>query len=119
MCQTLGHFLVASQRGASCAEAARVQLHGPFAPAHDSFNGLLNRQGPDPEILWKETEPLVDKNQGVLVLDDSTRDKPYARFIALVTHHWSGKHHKTVRGINLISFGVDRRRSQAPVDYGV
>jgi putative transposase len=110
-------FLVASQRGASCAEAARVQPHGPFAPAHDSFNRLLNRQEPDPEILWTEAEPLVEKNQGVLVLDDSTLDKPYARFIALVTHHWSGKHHKTVRGINLISLVWTDGDRKIPVDY--
>ena len=62
----------------------------PTAAAHDSFNRLLNRQDPDREPLWKEAEPLVEKNQGVLVFDDSTLDKPYARHIPLVTNHWSG-----------------------------
>jgi putative transposase len=115
--QTYIDFLVASQRAASCAEAARVQPQGPFAPAHDSFNRLLNRQEPDPDILWNEAEPLVEKSQGVLVLDDSTLDKPYARFIALVTHHWSGKHRKAVRGINLISLVWTDGDRKIPVDY--
>jgi len=110
-------FLIASQRGVSCAGAARVQPQGPFAPAHDAFNRLLNRQEPAPEILWKDAEPLVATNQGVLVLDDSTRDKPYARHSALVTHHWSGKHRKTVRGINLISRVWTDGDRKIPVDY--
>ena len=115
--QTDIDFLVASQRGATCTEAARVQPQGPFAPAHDSFNRLLNRQEPDPELLWTEAEPLVEKNQGVLVFDDSTLDKPYAQKIPLVTHHWSGKHKKTVRGINLISLVWTDGDRKIPVDY--
>src|SRR5438309_4310274 len=85
-------FLVASQGRVSCSEAARVQLHSSFAPAHDSFTRLLDRQEPDPLTLWEEAEPLVEKNRGVLILDDSTLDHPYARHMALVTRHWSGKH---------------------------
>jgi putative transposase len=39
---------------------------------------------------------------GLLILDDSTLDKPYANKIDLVVRHWSGKHHAVVRGIHLI-----------------
>ena len=35
--------------------------------------------------------------------DDSTLDKPYSRQMALVGHIWSGKHHRVVKGINLIT----------------
>src|SRR3954453_8956861 len=96
-------FLIASPKVVSCTEAARVQPHSPFAPAHDSFTRLLRRQEPDPGTLWDEAEPLVQKNRGVLVLDDSTNDKPYAQKIDLVCYHWSGKHRAVVRGINLIT----------------
>src|SRR4051812_29581855 len=95
------HFLVAAPGPVSCTEAARVQPHSPFAPAHDSFHRLLNRLEPDPEELWREAEPAVEKGRGLLVIDDSTNDKPYAKHIGLVTRHWSGKHRKVVRGINL------------------
>lgn len=110
-------FLVASQGRATCSEAARVQPKGPFAPAHDSFNRLLNHQEPDPEILWKEAEPLVEKNRGALIFDDSTLDKPYAQHIPLVTNHWSGKHQEVVRGINLISLVWTDGDRKIPVDY--
>ena len=86
-------FLVASPRAYTCTEAARVQPDSPLAPAHDSFTRLLHRIEPDPETLWQEAEPLVERAKGVLVIDDSTLDKPHARHIELVTRHWSGKHH--------------------------
>jgi len=46
-------FLIASPGPVSGAEAARVQLDSPFAPAHDSFTRLLNRLEHDPETLPK------------------------------------------------------------------
>jgi DDE superfamily endonuclease len=115
--ETYIDFLVASQGRVSCSEAARVQPESPFAPAHDSFTRLLIRQEPDPETLWEEAEPLVEKNQGVLIFDDSTLDHLYARHMALVTRHWSGKHRKTVRGINLISLLWTDGDRKIPVDY--
>ena len=82
-------FTIASPRNYSCTEAARVQPNSPNAPAHDSFTRLLQSLEPDPEVLWLEAEPLVEKAKGVLVIDDSTLDKPYAKHIDLVTKHWS------------------------------
>src|SRR3954449_7267220 len=89
-------FLIASPKVVSCTEAGRVQPHTHFAPAHDSFTRLLHRQEPDPGTPWDEAEPWVEKNRGVLVIDDSTDDKPYSRKIDRVTHHWSGKHQEVV-----------------------
>jgi hypothetical protein len=94
-----------------------VQPVCPFAPAHDAFTRLLHRQEPDPGALWLEAEPLVDRAQGVLVLDDSTLDKPYARKIELVTRHWSGKHRGVVRGINLITLLWTDGDRKIPCDY--
>ena len=45
----------------------------------------------------------MKKEQCILVIDDSTLDKPYARQMELVTRHWSGKHKQVVSGINLIT----------------
>jgi putative transposase len=112
-------FLIASPKVVSCTEAARVQPHSHFAPAHDSFTRLLHRQEPDPGTLWDEAEPLVEKNKGVLVIDDSTNDKPYSRKIDLVTHHWSGKHQKVVRGINLITLLWTDGDRKIPCDYRI
>ena len=112
-------FLIASPKVVSCTEAARVQPDAPFAPAHDSFTRLLHRQEPDPGALWNEAEPLVQKDQGVLVLDDSTNDKLYSQKIDLVTYHWSGKHQQVVRGINLITLLWTDGDRKIPCDYRI
>ena len=72
-------------------------------PAHDSLNRLLHRLPADSEALWTEAQPAVKADQGILVIDDSTLDKPYAQQMELVTRHWSGKHKQVVSGINLIT----------------
>lgn len=94
-------FLVAAQNVFSCTEAARCQPESPTAPAHDAFTRLLTRVPPDTAALWREAEPFVRPREGVLILDDTTLDKPYAKRMDLVTRHWSGKHRAVVWGINL------------------
>jgi putative transposase len=51
----------------------------------------------------EEVEHFVAKAKGVLIIDDTTLDKPYAEKMAMVSSHWSGKHHAVWVGINLIS----------------
>ncbi|MDQ2785079.1 MAG: hypothetical protein M3Y58_08760 [Chloroflexota bacterium] len=96
-------FLVATPRAVSATVAARVQPRRADASAHDAFTRLLHRLEPDHAALWQEVAPLADRTRGVLIVDDSTLDKPYAAKIELVHRHWSGKHHAVVDGINLIT----------------
>jgi hypothetical protein len=112
------NFLVASPRSVTATEAARV-APGRRPPAHDAFTRLLHRLEPDPALLWLEAAPLVDRRKGILIVDDSTLDKPYARKIALVTRHWSGKHHRVVRGINLSTLLWTDGECLIPVDYRI
>lgn len=111
------NFLIATPKVCSATEAARVQSAQPVAPAHDAFTRLLHRLEPDAATLWREAAEQVERHVGILVVDDSTLDKPYAQKIELVQRHWSGKHHAVVEGINLITLlwtGGDRH---VPVDY--
>ena len=97
------HFLVAAQKEFTCTEAARSHPEEEDGPAHDAFTRLLQRRPPDTEALWQEAEPAVDPGDGLLILDDTTLDKPYANEIEHVTWHWSGKHDDVVKGINLLT----------------
>lgn len=110
-------FLIASPKAVTCTEAAAVQPDSHQPPAHDSFTRLLRRIEPDPEALWQEARPLVHRKGGVLVLDDSTLDKPYAEKIELVGRHWSGKHKSVVWGINLITMVWTDGDRKIPCDY--
>jgi hypothetical protein len=101
-------FLIAAQKVYTCTEAAQCQPRNKqcpqaAAPAHDAFTRLLARRPPDTEALWHEVQAFVDLHGGMLLLDDTTLDKPYARKIELVTRHWSGKHRAVVSGINLLT----------------
>lgn len=86
-------------------------------PAHDALTRLLHRLEPTAEQLWEEAKSHLRLEGGLLVLDDSTLDKLYARKIALVSRHWSGKHHEVVKGINLLSLLWTDGDSHIPCDY--
>lgn len=107
-------FLLASPTQFTCTEAARVH---PQATAHDSFTRLLTHLEPDAQTLWLEAQPQVRADDGILVLDDSTLDKPYARHMDLVGWHWSGKHHRAVKGINLLTLLWTDGDRHIPCDY--
>jgi len=112
-------FLIAAPRVVSATEAARVQPRDPHAPAHDAFTRLLHRLEADPATLWGEVQGQVERTRGVLVLDDSTLDKPYARKMELVHRHWSGKHYAVVDGINLVTMVWTDGDAVVPCDWRV
>jgi putative transposase len=70
----------------------------------------------DRQALWEEARGLVSLKGGVLMIDDSTLDKPYANQIERVTRHWRGKHPAVVQGINLESLVWSDGERIVPVD---
>ena len=97
------NFLIATYQACTCTEASRCLPSESEQIAHDSVKRLLERQPPHTEALYDEAKHLIRHDKGVLVIDDSTLDKPYSHQIEMVTRHWSGKHHRVVQGINLVS----------------
>ncbi|MCA1731625.1 MAG: transposase [Actinobacteria bacterium] len=113
------HFLIAAQKIFTCTEAARSQPEGPDPPAHDAFTRLLIREPPDTEALWEEAKTLVEPERGLLIVDDTTLDKPYSRKIELVHRHWSGKHQRVVNGINLATLLWSEAGALVPTDFRI
>jgi putative transposase len=111
------NFLVAAPHVVSCTEAARVQPETPRRAAHDALTRLLHRLEPATTPLWQEAEQHIDRHAGLLILDDTTLDKPYAQKIELVHRHWSGKHHRVVAGINLLTLVWSDGQDAIPCDY--
>lgn len=110
-------FLLATPKVYTATEAGRVTPPRPDAPAHDAYTRLLHRLEPDPQPLWEETEPLIRKDDGILVIDDSVLDKPFARHMGLVGYHWSGRHKRVVRGIDLVTLLWTDGDALWPCDY--
>lgn len=111
------HFLIAAQRVFSAVEAAKVSPDEQRQPAHDAYTRLLQRVPPDSQALWQEVRPLIKLTGGVLVVDDTTLDKPYASHMGLVSRHWSGKQGQVVQGINLISLVWTDGIARLPCDF--
>jgi hypothetical protein len=109
-------FLLAAHSAFSCVEAAKTDGASDQPPAHDAYTRLLTRQPPDTEALWREAQPFVRLKTGLLVVDDSTLDKPHARHMELVHRHWSGKHKRVVWGISLITLLWTDGGAKLPVD---
>ena len=113
------NFIIATPRDVTATEAERVQPVSKDAPSHDAFTRLLQRLEPDAKTLWEEAKTQIDTGGGILVLDDSTLEKPYSGFNALVYRHWSGKQKAVVSGINLITLLWTDGVRCVPVDYRV
>ncbi|MDQ3372467.1 MAG: transposase [Acidobacteriota bacterium] len=113
------NFIIATPRDVTATEAERVQPESRNAPAHDAFTRLLARLEPDAETLWEEAKSQIDIQSGLLILDDSTLEKPYSNFNALVYRHWSGKQKAVVLGINLITLLWTDGERVVPVDYRI
>lgn len=113
------NFLVSTSRYFSGLEASKVQPNKDDPPSHDSFNRLLYRLEPSCEKLWSEASPQVRREEGLLILDDSTLEKPFSKKIELVAHHWSGKHHETVPGISLLTLLWTGGEEHIPCDYRI
>src|SRR5258706_10189024 len=99
------NFLVAAQTVFSTVEAARTHPDQEGGPAHDAYTRLLQRLPPDSAALWAEVRACIDPAGGMLVIDDSTLDKPYASKMALV------------QGINLISLVWTDGNGCLPCDF--
>jgi hypothetical protein len=114
------NFLIAAQKVFSNTEAAKCHPAADSdGPAHDAYTRLLHRCQSDAEAVWQEVKCCVSLVGGILVVDDSTLDKFYAQMIELVTRHWSGKHHRVVQGINLISLLWMDGEAHLPGDFRV
>ena len=103
----------------SCTEAARCYPDGSDSPSHDAFTRLLQRWPPDTEALWIESSHLVLPDEGILIVDDTTLDKPYAKKMDLVYPQYSGKHHGVVNGINITTLVWTDGNLVIPVDFRI
>ncbi len=113
------NFVIATPKQLTATEAERVQPESRNAPAHDAFTRLLTRLEPDAETLWAESQTQVNLTEGILLLDDSTLDKPYSARNDLVYRHYSGKHGEVVSGINLITLLWTDGDRAVPCDYRI
>ena len=94
-------YLLSEPLNATCTSFSQI-VEGV---SHDSVNRFLLRENYTPKDLLKDTEGKIDMVGGVISVDDMVLDKPYsdASKSELISYYYSGKHHDTVKGINIIT----------------
>ena len=113
------NFLIAASNIYSCTEAARCYPSISNSPSHDCFTRLLQKQPSDTEPLWNEVRKFVTLKEGFLIVDDTVLDKPYSEKIGFVRYQWSGKHHRTVKGIGLVTLLWTDGTKILPIDFRI
>jgi hypothetical protein len=108
-------FLLSEPNSPSCCRLSEV-----MGISHDSVNRFLQRERYSPQDLFNEVKTGLNLKGGVLSVDDSVLDKPHSHQMAFVGHFWSGKHHRTVKGINLLTlYYRDIEGRHQPINYRI
>jgi hypothetical protein len=88
--------------------------------SHDSVNRFLLRERYEPKDLFDEIKLYINLIGGILSGDDTVIDKPHsnAKITELIGYYYSGRHHKVVKGIQLITlYYTDLSGKSVPVNY--
>ena len=90
--------------------------------SHDSVNRFLLRERFEPKDLFDALPTTLRLRGGVLSADDTVIEKQYSCLerAELITFHWSGKHKRPIKGINLITlYYTDDEGQSYPVNYRI
>ena len=107
-------YLLSSPTGSSCVQAAEV-----LEVSHDEVNRFLLQGNYSGKDLYEKAAVHLVAQGGTLSADDSVLDKPYSQLETnLITYLYSGKHHRTVKGIGLITLlYTDLKGVSLPVNF--
>ncbi len=109
-------FLLAEPKYVSCVRLSEVMKN----LSHDSVNRFLLRESYIPEDLLEFVKGELILEGGIVSVDDSVLDKPDSnpQKNQLIDYFWSGKHKKSVKGINLITlYYTDITGSSYPINF--
>jgi hypothetical protein len=111
-------FLLSEPKYVSCVRLAQILSD----LSHDSINRFLWRENYTPKDLFDEVAPQIKLEGGTISVDDMVIDKLYSdpKKAELIDYFWSGKHKKTVKGINLVTlYYTDLNGVSVPVNYRI
>ncbi len=90
--------------------------------SHDSVNRFLLREQYEPKDLFDEVKLHINLVGGTLSADDTVIDKPHSdpKLTELIGYYYSGRHHRTVKGIQLITlYYTDVSSKSVPMNYRI
>ena len=90
------------------------------AISHDRIQRFLASPVKNGADLWKVVKPYIrqiQKDAGVLIVDDSISEKPYTDENEIICWHWDHSKGMSVKGINFISAMYHCDDVSLPIDY--
>jgi len=108
-------FLLSEPKNTTCTRLSEI-----LPISHDSVNRFLGREDYTQVDLWEAVKLKIVLHCGTLSVDDTVIDKPYSdpKNAELIDYFWSGKHKRSVKGLNLISlYYTDINQVCVPVNF--
>src|SRR3989337_1428046 len=76
------------------------------AISHDQVTRMLSSPKMTSKEWWRLVKPQVrqvEREDGVIIVDDSIVEKPYTDENAIICWHWDHARGRTVKGLNLVT----------------
>jgi len=93
-----------SSFGQTTATGLSSLLDGELS--HDQVTRFLNRDDYDSKLLWQQVKKVVrdvEREDGVLIFDDTIQEKPYTDENELVCWHFDHTQGRSVKGVNVLN----------------
>ena len=90
--------------------------------SHDSINRFLLRERYEAIDLFEMVRGKINLEGGIVSVDDTVIEKLYSNpeYAELIGYFWSGKYHKTIKGLNLITlYYNDTKGNSVPINYRI
>lgn len=111
-------FLLSEPKHGGCSRLAEIL--GDIS--HDSVNRFLLRERYEPKDLFEMVKTIINLTGGILSVDDTVIEKLYSnpKYAELIGYFWSGKYHKSIKGLNLITlYYSDTHGNSVPINYRI
>src|SRR5215210_8972692 len=107
-----------SSFGPTTATALSQLVNGEVS--HDQVTRFLASPPKTSAGLWRIVKPMlrqVENSTGLLILDDSIEEKPYADENELICWHWDHSKERHVKGINFLTAFYATEQVGLPVAF--
>ena len=111
-------FLLSEPKHSGCSRLAEIL--GDVS--HDSVNRFLLRERYEAKDLFEQVKSIINLSGGILSVDDTVIEKLYSqpKNAELIGYFWSGKYHKSIKGLNLITlYYSDIYNNSVPINYRI
>jgi len=109
-------FLLSEPKHGGCCRLAEILGE----VSHDSVKRFLLTERYEPKDLFKMVTSIINLTGGILSVDDTVIEKLYSqtKYAELIDYFCSGKYHKTIIGVNLITlYYSDIQGNSVPLNY--